>query len=205
MELINDENNETNETNETNELLDNEWILQFEKSDNLYKDFYKDKIYYINFFFIYINQNNEIDKINSQPILLSTPNYITKEEIIKNLKKYTTEQNKHYSLSSILKYNISLNTDDVIPFLKCNSKDLDYYTKKFLTPININNIENAIYFENTIAMFHDLNDLFFLFNEVANKNTNTNQNTKTKKNNRLLSTSRKKTIKHTSVNNIKIL
>jgi len=155
----------------TNNELDNDWITQFENTDNLYKEIYKDKLYYTNIYSIYINVNNEIDKINNETLLLSKPNCITREEISRILKnnKLNKKHNK-YSLSSILKYNISLDNDEIIPFLKCDVKDLEYYNKKFLTAIT--NID-AIFFENTIAMFHDLNDVFFLFNETPNKVKNT--------------------------------
>jgi hypothetical protein len=45
-----------------NELND-DWIINFEETDKLYKDFYKDNLDYINIDFIYINDDNEIEKI----------------------------------------------------------------------------------------------------------------------------------------------
>ena len=36
--------------------LDDEWINNFEKSDQLYKDFYTDDVYYTNLHLIYINK-----------------------------------------------------------------------------------------------------------------------------------------------------
>ena len=43
--------------------LDDEWINEFNKIDKLYEDFYKDDLYYINLRVIYVNRENEIDKI----------------------------------------------------------------------------------------------------------------------------------------------
>ena len=40
-----------------NNNLDDEWINNFDKIDNLYKDFYKDDIYYIHLRILYINRN----------------------------------------------------------------------------------------------------------------------------------------------------
>ena len=97
---------------------------------------------------------------------MSTPNYIMREEIIGILKKKSTnyENNKKYKILSILKYNISLNVEDVFSFLK--NKSVTSYTDDFLT--SIKNID-TIKFDKTINMFQDLNDLFFIFYEKSDK------------------------------------
>ena len=157
------------------ENLNDDWIINFENTDNLYKDFYKETPFYTNIHFIYINTDNEIEKIKNETFLLSTANYIKHEEILRILKKNNTnnDESKKYSLLSILKYNISLDTEEIIPFLKCDSQDLEYYNQKFLT--SIKNIDK-VYFEKTISMFHDLNDLFFLFYEKKSQTQNQNNN-----------------------------
>ena len=143
--------------------LDDNWIIDFENKDKLYQDFYKDDIYFTNINFIYVNQENEIEKIISENFIMSTPNYITREEIIRILKKKSLncENNKKYTLLSLLKYNISLNLEDVTTFLKVKS-----YSDDFL--ISIKNID-TIKFDKTINMFQDLNDLFFIFYEKSDK------------------------------------
>jgi hypothetical protein len=143
--------------------LDDNWIIDFENKDKLYQDFYKDDNYFTNINFIYVNQENEIEKIISENFIMSTPNYITREEIIGILKKksFNCENNKKYTLLSLLKYNISLNVEDVTTFLKVNS-----YSDDFL--ISIKNID-TIKFDKTINMFQDLNDLFFIFYEKSDK------------------------------------
>jgi hypothetical protein len=144
--------------------LNDDWIQKFVETDDLYKDFYKDDIFFTNLYFIYIDKNNEIEKIKNETFILNTPNYISREEIIKILKKnsYSNNEAKKYSLLSILKYNFFLNPEEIISFLKCDNQDLEYYNKKFFLPVK--NIDN-IYFEKSITMFEDLNDLFFLFHE----------------------------------------
>ena len=146
--------------------LDDDWIIDFENKDKLYQDFYKDDVYFTNINFIYVNQKNEIDKIINETFIMSKPNYITREEIIGILKKKSTnyENNKKYTILSILKYNISLNVEDVSSFLK--NQSVTSYTDDFL--ISIKNID-AIKFDKTINMFQDLNDLFFIFYEKSDK------------------------------------
>ena len=67
--------------------LDDDWINEFENTDKLYKDYYKDDLYYIHLRVIYINRVNEIEKLKQESFLMSKPNYITREEILEMLKR----------------------------------------------------------------------------------------------------------------------
>lgn len=160
---------------ETDYILDDNWINNFEQTDKLYEDFYKDDIYYINLRVIYINRDNEIDKIKQETFLMSKPNTILQDEIIGLLKKNSFDNNKRYSLLSILKYNIFLEPEDVKLYLNNTVED------KFLSVTK--NI-NTITFDKSINMFHDLNDLILIFYEKILEpkrtidNNNTNNNTK---------------------------
>jgi hypothetical protein len=178
------------------DTLNDDWIRDYENTDKMYHDFYKDDLYYINIHYMYINKDNEIDKINSESFIMSQPNCITREEILGILKKNTMNNNKtkQYSLLSILKYNIFLNEQDISSFLKCDSSYLDNYNEAFLT--SVKNID-SIYFDKTIHMFHDLNDLFIIFYENPKQHNQTHNVTKKIY---LNHSSHRKTIK----NNIKI-
>ena len=167
-----------------NELND-EWINNFEKTDKLYQDFYKDNLYYVNLKFIYVNRENEIDKIKKEVFLMSKPNYISREEIIQILKESSIDNVKRYSLLSILKYNILLETDEVKKFLLLETEE-----RNFLK--NVKNID-AITFDKSISMFHDLNDLILIFYEKSSELKKTDPNKATKK--IYLHSTKKKTIK----------
>ena len=160
---------------ECNDLND-DGIHNFEKTDKLYQDFYKDNLYYTNVDFFYINRANDIEKIKQETFLMSEPNFISREEIIGLLKKHSIENDKRYTLLSILKYNITLDIDDIKGFL--TSADVSLYNEKFLTPIN--HID-SITFENSINMFHDLNDLILIFYEKSNELKTFNSLNATKK------------------------
>ena len=127
------------------------------ETDQLYKDFYKDDIYYTNINIIYLNAANEIEKIKQESFLLSQCNHITTEEMIKILKENMIDHSKKYSLLSILKYNITLNPENIIPYV---SNDCSINSNDFLT--SINHIM-PITFEKSISMFHDLTDLIIIF------------------------------------------
>lgn len=161
---------------EKNEVLDEEWINEFDKTEKLFQDFYLDDIYYTEIHFIYINTSNDIEKIKEDNFLLSTPNYISREEIIGLLKRNTIVNNKKYSLLSILKCNITLKPQEIKNFLK--SSNLTDYLNNFLVPIK--NFDD-ITFEKTINMFQDLNDLLFIFYEKSDEELKRSANNMTKK------------------------
>jgi hypothetical protein len=169
--------------------LNDDWINNFDKTDNLYKDFYKDDLYYINIDFIYLNKINEIEKMKQETFLLSVQNSITRDELIGLLKRNMIENDKKYSLLSILKYNITLEPDDIKKFLL--SDDTSLYNDKFLI---VNKHIDTIVFEKTINMFQDLNNLFIIFNEKIKENNSSNENAITKKIH-LYTNANKKTLK----------
>ena len=138
--------------------LNDDWIKNFENNDMLYQDFYKDDLYYINLRVIYINRNNEIDRMTHESFLMNTPNYVLREEILGILKKMTLNDDKKYSLLSILKYNILLEPDDIKLYL--NDKNGENYLSI------IKNIDDIV-FNKSITMFHDLNDLILIFYEKS--------------------------------------
>lgn len=165
--------------------LDDEWIHNFEETDKLYQDFYKDNLYYTNLQVIYLNRSNEIEKIRQETFLMTTPNYISREEIFQILKKNSTDNDRRYTLLTILKYNITLDADDIKNFLNSNIQE------NFLTVVK--NID-AITFEKTINMLQDLNDLIFIFYEKSSELKKPNPNIMTKKT-KLNPNTNKKTIK----------
>jgi hypothetical protein len=152
--------------------LDDEWINNFEKTDKLYKDFYKDDLYYVNLKIIYINRENDIDKIKRESFLMSNINIITREEILEILKKNSSDNNRRYTLLSMLRYNINLEPDEIKNYLKNGENN------KYLSVIK--NID-MIKFEKSISMFHDLNDLILIFYEKSNEIKKQDPNNSTKK------------------------
>ena len=151
--------------------LDDEWIQNFEKSDQLYKDFYTDDVYYTNLHLVYVNKNSEIESIKEDRFIMQTPNLITKEEIIGILKRNTFNNSKQYFLLSLLKINIDLVPSDIRYFLK--GDNYLKFSDLFLTPNK--NIEDII-FKKTINMFQDLNDIIIVFYERTEIKQNQIQN-----------------------------
>jgi hypothetical protein len=100
---------------------------------------------------------------------MSSPNYISREEMIGILKKNTIDNKRKYTLMSILKYVVNLEPDEIKYFLS----NTDHYP--FLKVIK--NID-AITFEKSINMFQDLNDLILVFFEKSTETKSANNYTK---------------------------
>lgn len=182
-------------SDELSDELNDNWINTFEKNDELYKDFYKENVLYTNIDFIYINNDNEIEKMKQEIFYMSIENYITRDELVGLLKRNSIQNDKRYSLLSILKYNITLDNDDIKHFLL--SSNLNEFNEDFLT---MNKHIDSIHFEKTINMFQDLNNIYFIFYEKSKNITSENNNaTKkiyfTKNTNAFPTNSKKKTIK----------
>lgn len=140
--------------------LDTKWIEEFELIDNNYKMFYVEDILQIKFHYVYVNKENNIDKVKEEIVLLKTPNYISREELIGILKKNNKISDTNYTVLSILKYNIDVAPVDVVHYLKNNVEYDDIYD--FLK--SVKNID-SIPLNKSISMFQDLNDIIIIFYE----------------------------------------
>ena len=106
-----------------------------------------------------------VENIKEETLILSVPNNITREEIIYLLKKNTTSNGKHYKIISILKYNITLNPDQVTKYVNTPMHETETYLEE------IKHID-SISFDKSICVFQDLTDICFIFYEKLDKNKN---------------------------------
>lgn len=135
--------------------LDTEIIDEFEREDEIYKDFYKDKLDGVKLFVLYIGNNNELFHIKKDYITLNE-NKIEKNTLIKLIKHYIMYDSKKYRLISILKWNINIEPDEISKYLK-DETDFDFIT-------NIRHLK-TINFDDSINLFHNLNSLYLIFHE----------------------------------------
>ena len=154
-----DENDEM----DIEEINDDEWINKYKKEEAKYDFLYKKEVSSINIFFIYVNANNEIEnKIKKEKYIIINKSINKKilKEIIKQHEKY---DNDIYTLNSILKYNITLNPDEIEDFIN-NENENDY-----INNINADADTNGddILFENTIDFFKDLNAIYIIYTKLA--------------------------------------
>ena len=152
------------------EDIDTSWLEEFDNLDKEYKDYYTEELATIKIHYIYINKNNEIERVIEDKIILKIPGLLSKEEIISIIKHATICNHIKYSLLYILKYNINLDPAYLKTFIK-NKDTLQNIGSPFLQ--SIKNID-SIKFDKSISMFHDLNNLFIIFhNKNKDKLTNT--------------------------------
>ena len=163
--MKNDNENENENENDNIEDLDLSWIQDFEKIDNEYKIYYTEEISFIRIHSIYLNLNNEIDKMREEKVLLKTPGILLKEELLSIIKHNSFSNQIKYSLLSILKFNINLEPIHLKTFLRNKS---DTIGNTFLQ--SIKHID-SIKFDKTISMFHDINEILIIFYPKIRKNT----------------------------------
>jgi len=135
--------------------LDTTIIDEFEKDDELYNDFYKDKIEQINLYILYVDNNNDLFHIKKDTATLNN-GQLEKDNLKKLIRQYIRYENKKYRLISLLKWNITIEPDEISNYLR-NEKEFDFIK-------SIRNI-NSIEFEDSINLFHNLNSLYLIFHE----------------------------------------
>lgn len=143
--------------------LDISKIVELEK----YNDFYKEKVTSVDVNYIYLDKYGNIEKISTNPIILSRESVMTKEQLVFLIKKEILN-NRNYSLNNIFKFNISLNNDDVISLYNDKFNEFNEFIETF-------NGFNDIYWKDTINLFKDMNELNIIF---MKKKTTGNSTTK---------------------------
>jgi hypothetical protein len=139
--------------------IDTSWIEEFDNLDKEYKDYYTEELATIKIHYIYINKNNEIERVIQDKLILKNIGTLSKEELISIIKHATICNQVKYSLLYILKYNINLDPIYLKTFIR-NKDTLKNIGTPFLQ--SIKNID-SIKFDKSISMFHDLNNLFIIF------------------------------------------
>ena len=103
--------------------LDTTIIDEFEKDDELYNDFYKDKIEQINLYILYVDNNNDLFHIKKDTATLNNGK-LEKDDLKNLIRQYIKYQNKKYRLISLLKWNITIEPEEISDYLR-NEKKFD--------------------------------------------------------------------------------
>ena len=149
--------------------LDTNWIEDFETTDQNYIPFYNEDVNEIKVTSLYVDKENNIETIKEEMLLLKQENMVTKEELIHMIKKNSFKETKRYTILSLLKYNVDLETTHVKHYLKYPTSHRDFLQV-------VKNIDN-IPLKKTISMFQDLNTLFILFYEKTTPTNGSNHQT----------------------------
>lgn len=145
--------------------IDSNWIQEFENLDKEYKSYYAEELSFIRIHSIYVNKDNDIEKIKEEKIIFKNQGILQKEELLGIIKHNSFSNDIKYSLLSILRFNINLEPINLKTFLKTKDKNIGSI---FLH--SVKNID-SIKFDKSISMFQDINDLIIIFHQQINKQT----------------------------------
>ena len=160
--ISNNINNRLDELDELDEL-DTGWIQKYEFEEKDYEKFYKESVDNIKVNYLYINNQNELHKIKKENIILNNKNILTRDILIDLIKENQNDNQNKYKIQSIIKYNITLNPENIIYFID------EEFENKFTEQIeNIDDIK----FEPSINIFQDLNSIYLIYKEVIKTEIN---------------------------------
>ena len=142
---------------------DTSWIDEFKQAESVYNHFYKESVNTVTIYLLYVNKENELDRLYTDKCVLSEDGYIKRDVILSTIKRHQVLCSLRYKLLSLIKYNIDLEPTDIHDFLYENMKTSD---KRF---ISSEKYLNDIRFDKSIQMFQDMNALFFIFYEETAK------------------------------------
>jgi len=139
--------------------LDNSWLETLKETEEKYNLFYKETQESIDIHSFFI-KNNEIIRVSKDKILLDD-GVLKRDDLIYHIKNNRKLNDTVYKLKSILKYNLTLEPEEVLN---------EYWGDEYL--VEERNMSDII-FSKTISIFRDINCLFILFNYPTSRNRNT--------------------------------
>jgi hypothetical protein len=155
------------------------WIDENERLTQVDENYSKEPMKSILMHFIYVNVDSYISSVVSDTFYfkkhndvsdislnmsLSTSSCISNGEILKIIesKKRTTSTSK-YKISDIILYNIDIEPQHIQSYL--NADNVDELSVPFMKYIP--SVMNEIIVPDSIFIFHTINCLYFIFNEVV--------------------------------------
>ena len=132
--------------------LDTSWIDEFNKEEEEYSEFYKQKINGARIVLFFINENNELFSSKKYNARLND-NIITKNQILNILKNNISYDDGNYTPSFILKFNINLDPENIEDFI-AHPNQFNFLTSE--------NYMTDIHWEETIQSMQSLNTLYIL-------------------------------------------
>lgn len=165
MNFFNRNNNKNSNYESDNESdLDISWVEEQEKLQHINENYFKEPMEMIDMFFIYINTNDYIEKINhlQQDVSLhNNSGLIHNDIIIQLIEKNKFLSNNKYKIQDVLLYNVSLNPENIQSYSK--DENILESSSKFLEPLSI---VNDFIIPPSIFIFHKINSIFFIYKQL---------------------------------------
>jgi len=148
--------------------LGSSWINEYERLCNISSNQERELMSYIKFYFIYINKNNYIDKILFEKgnLEIDSENkfsFISKEALLKIIqsKKMKTPYSR-YKLIDILSFVVDIEPENIS------------IKNEFNDHVKVLSLFKDIRINKSIFIFHNINSIYFIFQEFENNLTNKN-------------------------------
>ena len=122
-------------------------------------------------FFLYVNLDDELETVNSSMYILDVNSRISKNSLVNVIKEHREKHGKKYRLVNLIKYNVTLEPEDVIHMLSVDDHEGD----AFVTHESYN---RDIHFADTVCILQNLNSLYFVFRETPTKPNRTRPQTR---------------------------
>jgi len=170
-----------NSDKEFDDNLDMSWIVETERLSKIDQNYARENMNEIKLHSIYINKINHIDKIVStvQPLTVIDLSNITvgltNDFVIKLVEKMKILNNIKYRLLDILVFNVDLEPENIQSFSQINtiikSNTIDGISNFSLQFLKTYSVMQDIKIPASIFIFHDLNSIYMIFQEITNSYT----------------------------------
>jgi hypothetical protein len=152
--------------------IDNSYIEEFEKLEQ----FYRAPLEYVTLHYVYIDNTESLCTIKKDNVLIND-NILKNDQLIYTIKKHITLDSYKYKLFSILKYNITIDHNELLTNLETHN--INNFSS---TDLEVISQLRDIQFDDTIKCFHDLNSIFIFYYDPQKITHNHNVNTNNKSN-----------------------
>ena len=165
-------NHDDNDDDNDDDYLDTSWIQQEKRIQDIQNNYSREPMDSISGIFIYINQNNYIDKIVRENIPLSREpanhSTISPDSLLKIIqtKKLRTPTSK-YKFN-----NLFTNIVDIEPEQIQSFSQLDIAALTNNSFFKETSITDSIHIPSSIFIFHSMNTLYFFFQELPTQKHN---------------------------------
>ena len=153
--------------------IDTSWTKNYERLAKIQQNYLRENMSAIDIHFIYINQNQYINNIISKSWELTVSNNhscLDKSVLLEIIQNNRTLHGIKYRLADTLLYNIDLEPENIqsfskIDFSSASSSSGSVFETQFCKPILA--LDNDIIIPPSIFIFHDLNSIYMIFQEIA--------------------------------------
>ena len=149
--------------------LDMKWLSDIEQHNNDYGKFYKDDVFTMNVVFIHANCDKNIEHVSSMKVDLENKNIFTQHELANIIQTKNKVNKTKYRLISAYLYNIDIEPDDLLDFIK---KHTNPASEQFFNKLDL---ARDIIIHPTIAQFHKMNTLYLIMGERRERDTKANE------------------------------